>query len=140
MAEKEETKTEEVWKKQFTYRGKTLEELQALDVREFAKFLKSRARRTLLRQFQDVENFLNRARKKIENKKSIKTHKRYLIIVPKMVGMKISVHRGNSFAPVEIVGEMLGHRLGEFAVTRNKVAHGAAGIGATKGTRAQAKK
>lgn len=127
-------------KKIFTYRGKTIDELKVLDVREFAKYLKSRARRNALRQFQDIENFVNRANKKIERKKLIKTHKRDLTIVPAMVGMKISVYDGKSFVPVEIIGEMLGHKFGEFAPTRAKVKHSAAGIGATKGSKSQAKK
>ena len=57
-----------------------------------------------------------------------------------MVGMKISTYNGHEFVPVEIVKEMLGHRLGEFSPTRSKVKHGAAGIGSTKGSKAQAKK
>ena len=49
-----------------------------------------------------------------------------------MIGLKINVHNGRDYTPIEITGEMLGHRLGEFAVTRQKVKHGAAGIGATR--------
>lgn len=127
-------------KKIFTYRGKTLEELKTLDVREFAKYLTSRTRRMVLRQFNDIENFINRAKEKIEKKKSIRTHKRDLVIVPEMVGMKIHIYNGNSFVPVEVIGEMLGHKFGEFAMTRGKVKHSAAGIGATKGSKSQAKK
>ena len=127
-------------KKEFTYRGKTIEELKQLNVREFAKLLKSKSRRTILRQFQDIENFINKAKEEMSTKNSIKTHKRYLIIVPQMVGMKINIHKGNIFVPVEITKEMLGHRLGEFAATRTKVSHGAAGIGGTKGTKSMAKK
>lgn len=127
-------------KKQATYRGKTIEELKALDVREFAKYLTARSRRTVLRQFQEVEDFVNRAKIKIERKKMVKTHNRDLVIVPQMVGMRIHVHRGNNFAPVDIITEMLGHRLGEFAPTRNKVAHSKAGLGATKSSKAKAKK
>jgi small subunit ribosomal protein S19 len=130
----------ETTKKQYTFRGKTIEELKNLEVREFAKYLKSRQRRTVLRQFHDIEDFVNRANKKIEKNKSIKTHKRILVIVPRMVGMKISVYNGKEFVPVEIVKEMLGHRLGEFALTRSKVKHKAAGVGATKGSRAKSKK
>ena len=44
--------------REFTFRGKTLEELKQLDTREFAKYLKSRARRTVLRQFDKIENFI----------------------------------------------------------------------------------
>lgn len=127
-------------KKAITFRGKTVEELKTLDVREFAKYLKSRSRRALLRQFQEVEDFVSRAKKKMEKNKSIKTHKRTIIIVPQMVGMKISVYNGREFLPTEITGQMLGHRLGEFSPTRSKVKHGAAGIGSTKGSKAQAKK
>lgn len=131
---------EKIEKKQFTFRGKTIDELKKLDVREFAKYLKSGQRRTLLRQFQEIEKFITRCKEKIAKNKSIKTHKRDLIIVPEMVGMKINIHNGKSFTSVEIQEEMLGHKFGEFALTRGKVKHGTAGVGATKGTKAQAKK
>ena len=127
-------------KKDFTYRGKTIEELTPLEVREFAHYLNSRERRTVLRQFHDLEDFIARAKRKNAKKKPIKTHKRYLVIVPQMVGMNIGVHTGKGFASVIITKEMLGHRLGEFALTRGKVTHGSAGIGATKGTKHKAKK
>lgn len=130
----------EITKKDFTFRGKTLEELQKLDVREFAKYVKSRQRRTILRQFQEIEKFIARAKIKIAKNKPVKTHSRNLIIVPAMVGMRLNIHNGRSFAPIEIIGEMLGHEFGEFAMTRVKVKHGGAGIGATKGTKHKAKK
>lgn len=130
----------ETTKKQFTYRGKTIEELKELEVREFAKYLGSRERRTVLRQFSEIEKFVSRARKKMSKNKPIRTHQRDIVVVPGMVGMKIYVHNGKSFLPVEIISEMLGHRLGEFSSTRGKVKHGTAGVGATKGTKAKAKK
>lgn len=130
----------ELKKKEFTYRGKTLEELKALDVREFAKYLKSKQRRSVLRQFQDIEKFVSRVKEKMEKGKKIRTHKRDIIIVPGMVGMKIQIYDGHSFMPIEIIGETLGHRLGEFALTRKKVSHGDAGVGATKGSKAKSKK
>jgi small subunit ribosomal protein S19 len=130
----------EIKKKEFTYRGKTLDELKLLEVREFAKYLKSRERRAALRQFNEIEKFVARCNKKISRNKQIKTHNRDFIIVPKMVGMKIGIHDGKNFTPIEITGNMLGHRLGEFALTRQRVKHGTAGVGATKGSKAQAKK
>lgn len=130
----------ELKRKEFTYRGKTIEELKQLEVREFAKFLGSRQRRNLLRQFQKVEGFINRAKKKIARGKPIRTHQRNIIIVPEMVDMKIGVYNGKNFEQVHIVGEMLGHRLGEFSLTRPKVKHNKAGVGATKGSRAKSKK
>lgn len=127
-------------KKQFTYRGKTIEELKTLEVREFAKYLKSKARRSVLRQFQELEDFVTRTKKKTEKNKQIKTHNRNLIIVPQLVGLKIQIYNGREFYPVEITKEMLGHRLGEFSQTRTKVKHGGAGVGSTKGSKSKSKK
>lgn len=127
-------------KKELTFKGKTIEELKQLEVREFAKYLRSRDRRTLLRQFQDIENFIGMMNEKTSKNKSIRTHKRYVVITPQFVGKKVFVYNGKIFVPVEITIEMLGHRLGEFAVTRTKVKHGTAGIGASKGTKHKSKK
>ena len=80
----------------------------------------------------EIERFLIRFNKKIVKGKQIKTHQRELVIVPRMVGLRINVHNGKEFFPIDITIEMLGHRLGEFSVTRSKVKHGAAGIGATR--------
>jgi len=123
-------------KKEFTYRGKTLEELKQMNLREFANLLKSNERRTMLRQTDELQKFILKCNKKTEMKKSIRTHSRHLIVVPKMVGLAIYVYNGKDFAPVKIIEEMLGHRLGEFAATRSKVKHGAAGIGATRSSAA----
>jgi small subunit ribosomal protein S19 len=57
-----------------------------------------------------------------------------------MIGMRVQVYNGKTFIPIDIVGEMLGHRLGEFALTRGRIQHGKAGVGATKGTKAKSKK
>ena len=130
----------ELKRKEFTYRGKTLEELKKLDVREFAKYLRSRQRRTALRQFQKIEEFVSRAKVKMSKKNVVRTHQRDLVVVPEMVGMKIHVYNGRNFIAVDIIGEMLGHKLGEFALTRARIKHGKAGVGATKGTKFKAKK
>ncbi len=122
--------------KEFTFRGKTMEELKQMNIREFAKLLKSNKRRSVLRQSEELEKFVSRCNKKMLNKKPIRTHFRHLIIVPKMVGLRIHIHNGKDFVPINIIEEMLGHRLGEFSVTRSKVKHGAAGIGATRSSAA----
>ncbi len=119
-------------KKEFTYRGKTIAELKEMEIREFAKLLKSNEKSTLMSHSDEVQKFILRCNKKIAKNKPIRTHERQLIIVPQMVGLKVHVHNGKEFTPLEITGEMLGHRLGEFSVTRSKVKHGAAGIGATR--------
>lgn len=118
--------------KEITYRGKSIEELKQLDLREFAKFLPSRERRSVLRQTGIIEKFLKSCEKKIAKGKPIRTHQRDLVIVPKMIGLTIYLHNGKEFVPIKINEEMLGHRLGEFALTRKKVEHGAPGIGATR--------
>ena len=130
----------ELTKKQFTYKGKTIEKLKELNVREFAKLIKSRQRRTILRNFQEIENFINRSKIKIAKNKPIKTHQRDLIVTPEMIGWKIFIYNGNKFIPAEITGEMLGHKFGEFAPTRARIKHSKAGVGATKGTKHKAKK
>ena len=130
----------EIKKKEFRYKGMTVEELKKLDVREFAKYLKSRQRRTVLRQFQKIENFINKAREKQGKDKRIKTHLRDLVVVPQMIDMKISIYNGKTFVPVIVTNDMLGHKFGEFAPTRNRVKHGSAGVGATKGTKSKSKK
>ena len=127
MAEKLEFK-----KKKFTYRGKEIEELKEMNIREFSSLLKSNEKRTALRQHDELQNFIIKCNKKNDKNKPIRTHKRHLIVIPKMIGMKIHVYNGREFSQVQIIADMLGHRLGEFSVTRNKVKHGAAGVGATR--------
>ena len=126
----------EISRKDLSYRGKSLEELRSLDVRESAKLMKSRPRRAVLRNFHTIEKFLQRCDKKIARNKKIKTHLRDIVIVPKLVGLTIHVYTGMVFQEVPITLEMIGHRLGEFAQTRGRVNHGSAGIGATKSSRA----
>ena len=130
----------EIQKKQFTYKGKTIEQLKELDIREFSKYLKSKQRRFALRQFQEIEKFIIRAKTKIAKNKPVKTHLRTLIITPEMVGMKLYIYNGQKFISVEVIGEMLGHKFGEFAPTRARIKHGKAGVGATKGSKHKSKK
>lgn len=120
-------------KGEFTYRGKSLDDLRKLSLEEFAKLVPARQRRTILRGFsEDHKKLLQKVRIKDPN---IRTHLRDMIVLPEMVGMKISIHSGKEFTPVEISPEMMGHYFGEFVLTRKKVAHGAAGIGATRSSK-----
>jgi small subunit ribosomal protein S19 len=122
--------------KEYMFRGKNVDELKKFDTREFAKFLKARQRRAVLRQFQIIEQCVSRWNKQKDAGKPIRTHLRHLVIVPKMIDMQIAVHNGKLFNQIKIGHEMLGHRLGEFVPTRKKVEHGAPGIGATKSSAA----
>ncbi len=54
----------------------------------------------------------------------IKTWSRASTITPEMVGFTFGVHNGKEHIPVFITEEMVGHRLGEFALTRKFVRHG----------------
>lgn len=125
--------------KVFTYRGKTVEELQKMDLKEFAKLLPARHRRSLLRGFTDAQKkLLEKVKKTKEGKysKVIRTHCRDMIIIPEMIGLKILIHKGKEFAPVVITEDMLGHYLGEMTLTRQRVEHSAPGVGATKSSAA----
>ena len=121
-------------RKEFTFYGKTLEQLRGLSLPEFAKLLPSRERRSLTRGRKPGHEKVFKAVK--AKQKNIKTHERDLIITPELVGVLIKIYDGRQFVPVEIQPEMLGHRLGEFALTRKKVAHSAPGIGATRSSAA----
>jgi small subunit ribosomal protein S19 len=59
-------------------------------------------------------------------KKIIKTWSRRSTVVPEMIGHTIAVHNGKKFIPVYITENMVGHKLGEFALTRFFKGHGAA--------------
>ncbi len=54
----------------------------------------------------------------------VKTWSRDSVITPEMVGFAIGVHNGKVHVPVNIIEEMVGHRLGEFSPTRKFVRHG----------------
>ena len=56
----------------------------------------------------------------------IKTWSRSSMISPDFVGHTIAVHNGNKFIPVYITENMVGHKLGEFSVTRTYRGHGGA--------------
>jgi small subunit ribosomal protein S19 len=120
-------------KGEFTFRGKSLEELKKLSQDEFALLVPSRQRRTLQRGLsEDHKKLLHKVKIKDPN---IRTHLRDMIVLPEMVGMKIAIHSGKEFTPIDILPEMMGHYFGEFVLTRKKVSHGAAGIGATKSSK-----
>jgi small subunit ribosomal protein S19 len=59
------------------------------------------------------------------NKRPIKTWSRRSMIIPNMVGMTIAVHNGRQHVPVLISENMVGHKLGEFALTRTYRGHSA---------------
>jgi small subunit ribosomal protein S19 len=59
------------------------------------------------------------------SRKPIKTWSRRSMVLPDMVGLTIAVHNGRQHVPVLINENMVGHKLGEFAVTRTFKGHAA---------------
>jgi small subunit ribosomal protein S19 len=60
---------------------------------------------------------------KTNDRRPIKTWSRRSMVVPEMVGLTIAVHNGRQHVPVLISENMVGHKLGEFAVTRTFRGH-----------------
>lgn len=120
-------------KKEFLYRGLTLDKLQSLSLEELAELLPARARRSIERgMVQKNRRFFRHLERGDE---VIKTQSREIIILPSMVGRKISVHDGRSFVGLNIIPEMIGHQIGEFALTRKEVKHTGVGVGATRSSK-----
>ena len=68
--------------------------------------------------FAKVENALD-----TNSRKPIKTWSRRSMILPQMVGLTLSVHNGRTHVPVIVSEQMVGHKLGEFAITRTFKMH-----------------
>lgn len=71
-----------------------------------------------------LENKVLKA-KETNDRRPIKTWSRRSLILPDMVGLTIAVHNGRQHVPVLVSEEMVGHKLGEFAVTRTYRGHAA---------------
>ena len=122
--------------KKFSYRGKTLEELQDMNLEDFSKLLTSRERRSLKRGLTKQEKKLIENIRRFRGKdKLVRTQCRDMIVLPEMVGAKLGIHNGKDFRMVIIDAGMIGHRLGEFALTRGRVKHSAPGLGATRSSK-----
>jgi len=120
--------------REFYYKGKKTEELRDMSLDEFSKIIPSRERRTIKRGFSDRQKGLL---EKIKEKpdKFHKTHERDMVIIPQMLDANLGVFNGKEFVRVTITPEMLGHRLGEFSLTRGRIKHSNPGAGATRGSK-----
>ena len=128
--------------KSFMFRGIALKNLLDLGNEELAGLLTSTKRRRYKRGLRQRNmTFLKRlakAKKEAqfgEKPAAVKTHLRMTIITPEMIGSVIGVHNGKEFNSVEIKADMIGHYLGEFAITYHPVQHGRPGVGATHSSR-----
>lgn len=120
-------------REEFTYRGFKIDELQAMGISELLPLMPARARRKIVRGFsRGEETLLAKIR---EGDEKVRTHLRDMIVMPEMIGKSIEIYTGKEFMNVEFQPESVFHYLGEFALTRKRVAHGSAGIGATRGSK-----
>lgn len=120
--------------KELTWRGKSEEEVKRMDIKQFSLLVPARQRRSLERGFTVFQKKLLRRLEAGEN--NVKTHCRDLVIMPLMLGKTLRVYNGKEYVSVLITTEMVGHYLGEFSHTRKNVTHSAAGIGATRSSKA----
>ena len=120
--------------KVFSFRGHSLDELKKMTIEEFARVMTARERRSLKRGMTEQQRkLLEEVRKHPDE--FHKTHVRDMIILPEMVGAKFGVFNGKEWINVFVTQEMVGKRLGDFAISIKRVKHSAPGIGATRGSK-----
>jgi len=132
---KRERKKVGVRKKEFRFHGHPLEELQKLSIDELLPLFPSRIRRTLKRGLTPEQNKLLQDIRNTREGKIIKTHCRDMVILPEFIGHILQIYDGKEFQRVNIQPQMIGHYLGEFALTRKKVKHTGPGVGATRSSK-----
>jgi small subunit ribosomal protein S19 len=119
------------------YRGMTPSEISGLSDQDYLKMLKSRQRRSVIRNALKYRMLSEKIaeQKKSGSSKPVKTHTREAVILPSWIGMTINVYNGKEFQQLTISANMLGHRLGEYAYSTKRVVHSSPGIRATKGSK-----
>ena len=70
-----------------------------------------------------VDSYLLKKVEGVDKKKVIKTWSRRSTIIPEFVGTTFAIHNGKKFVPVFVTENMVGHKLGEFAPTRQFFGH-----------------
>ena len=118
--------------REFLYRGYTIDELRSMSMDDFIRLLPARQRRSLRRGLKPAQRIFLEKIRPTPPDKPLRTHCRDMIILPEMVGRTIFVHNGKEFVPVKITEKMIGHYLGEFAITNKPVKHGRPGVGASR--------
>lgn len=121
-------------KREFTYRGHSLEALQAMSLKELLPLLPARVRRTYGRELSAEHQVVVRKLQDGDGE-LVRTHRRDIPILPAFVGRKVAVYNGKEFVSFEIRAQMIGHYLGEFAMTRKPVKHSGPGVGATRSSK-----
>ena len=120
-------------REEFTYHGLKIDEMQKMGISDLVPVMPARVRRKVVRGLtRGEEDLLARFRSGDEK---IRTHLRDMVVMPEMLGKAVEVYNGKEFVKVELQPEAVFHYLGEFALTRKKVANGSAGIGATRSSK-----
>lgn len=125
--------------REFKFRGYNQDQLKSISIESLLPLLNARQRRSLNKRvgkyMTDQKRKLREEIKFVRNGTSnnkLKTHVRDMIILPDMIGLSISVHNGKEFFDVTIRPEMVGHYLGEYAITNRRVQHGSPGVGSSR--------
>eukprot|EP01083_Nonionella_stella_P082219 226936_1 len=128
--------------RKYYFRGIEVHNLLDLQRAELMKLFTARIRRKFNRGLKpNTFKLMKRIRKakkaagEHEKPAIIKTHLRNTIVVPEMVASQIGVYNGMGYVLVEVKPDMVGHYLGEFAITYKPIRHGRPGIGATNSSR-----
>lgn len=122
-------------KKEFLYRGFTMEQLLSKPFDEILALLPSRARRTYLRGLNYEQQLLFDNLRAAQPGEVVRTHRRDVPIIPEFVGKTVSIYNGKEFKEFEIKPEMIGCYLGEFILTRKAPQHSGPGVGATRSSK-----
>lgn len=119
-------------REEYTYHGYNLASLQGMSLEELLPIMPTGVRRKVRRGFTRGEEDV---RAKIAAGNGVRTHLRSMVVLPEMVGKKVAIYSGKEFVEVEFPVEGIFHYFGEFALTRKKVTHGSAGVGATRSSK-----
>jgi small subunit ribosomal protein S15e len=133
----------------YTFRGKTLDDLKSLEVNQFVDLLGSHGRRFAHRTMGlphiKLIKKLKAAREKVAGQSGIRppvvrTHLRAMVILPEFVDNVIGIYNGKEFTEIQVKPDMIGHVLAEFSMAKRIVKHSKAGVGATRSSSATALK
>jgi len=129
----------------YTYRGKTLDDLKSMELKDFVELLPSLRRRYVTRNFGvkhvHLINKLKKAREAVQGQAGIRppvvrTHLRSMVVLPEFVDNVIGIYNGKEFVEVQVKPEMIGHVLADFSMPKKVVRHSKAGVGATRSSSA----
>lgn len=123
-------------KKEYTFRGHNLKQLQKMNLEEFMGLLSARQRRTFARGLaEDPTKGKLIADSRASPDRVLRTHRRDMVVLPEFVGRTFAVYDGREFRNLTIQPEMIGHYFGEFAATRTSPKHTGVGVGATRSSK-----